>query len=207
MVEKPKILKSLFGPIHLRWKVITQYELYLNSRPDLLLQIQSLKGKILGCWCSPKACHCDILVSYANSKYVTNWFSNMLPLDKPYLYQGTLYKTSENFYQAMKLPKDKIDLRKEIASMSPYQAKRDIKKYTWRDSWNQEESLKVMEHILRVKFGPNTIWETKLKMSQDYELVEWNNWGDNFWGKDIVSKRGENNLGKILMKIREEKNV
>ena len=29
------------------------------------------------------------------------------------------------------------------------------------------------------------------------------NWGDEFWGWDIRTKRGENHLGKILMRIRE----
>lgn len=31
-----------------------------------------------------------------------------------------------------------------------------------------------------------------------------NNWGDIFWGKDIRTGKGKNNLGKILTKIREE---
>lgn len=188
-----------------RWRVIIMYELYLNSRPDLLLQVSELKNKILGCWCSPKKCHCDILLAYSESKYITNWFSNMFPLDRPFLYQNTEYKTSENFYQAMKLPKDRTDLRAKIAAMNPYKAKkaiRDKNNFQWRDSWNEEESLKVMEFILRVKFKEHTIWHTKLLMSEPFELVEWNNWGDTFWGKDIKTQQGENHLGKILMKIR-----
>jgi hypothetical protein len=27
---------------------------------------RELKGKVLGCWCSPKACHGDILAKIAN---------------------------------------------------------------------------------------------------------------------------------------------
>jgi len=34
------------------------------------------------------------------------------------------------------------------------------------------------------------------------ELIEGNTWGDTFWGVSGVI--GQNNLGKILMKIREE---
>jgi predicted NAD-dependent protein-ADP-ribosyltransferase YbiA (DUF1768 family) len=35
------------------------------------------------------------------------------------------------------------------------------------------------------------------------EIIEWNNWGDRIWGKTYDGV-GENHLGKILMKIREE---
>ena len=36
-----------------------------------------------------------------------------------------------------------------------------------------------------------------------YHLSEMNAWGDRFWGTDIHGN-GENNLGKILMKTRDE---
>ncbi len=36
------------------------------------------------------------------------------------------------------------------------------------------------------------------------ELIEGNHWNDTFWG--ICNGNGENNLGKILMKIRHEIN-
>ena len=44
-----------------REEVISKYEAYIMNRPDLLSQLKELQGKILGCWCSPKACHGDIL--------------------------------------------------------------------------------------------------------------------------------------------------
>lgn len=117
------------------------------------------------------------------------------------------YKTVENFYQAMKLPKNRTDLREEIAAMNPYEAKkiiRDKTKYKWREDWTQEESLKVMNFILKVKFLPHTSWAKKLIETGQEEIVEWNNWGDVFWGKDIKTKKGENHLGKLLMEIRKE---
>lgn len=33
----------------------------------LLTHISELRGKTLGCWCSPKACHGDVLLKLANS--------------------------------------------------------------------------------------------------------------------------------------------
>lgn len=39
---------------------------YLAERPDLLKRIPTLRGKRLGCWCAPHACHGDILAELAN---------------------------------------------------------------------------------------------------------------------------------------------
>jgi len=145
-------------------------------------------------------------ITYDEKGRIKNWFSNMLPMDEPYEYQGILYRTSENFYQAMKLPKDRIDLRTEIAAMNPYKAKtaiRDRKKYLWREDW-ESDKLAVMEYILRIKFAKGTSWAAKLLATGNEEIVEWNNWNDRFYGKDIRTGVGENNLGKLLMKIRDE---
>ena len=49
-----------------RDQVIEKYKDWLNTQPDLLEAIHTLKGKTLGCWCHPKACHGDILVEIAN---------------------------------------------------------------------------------------------------------------------------------------------
>lgn len=38
--------------------------------------------------------------------------------------------------------------------------------------------------------------------TRDRMLIEGNDWGDTFWG--MVDGEGENNLGKILMRVREE---
>jgi hypothetical protein len=44
-----------------RERVIEQYEEHLMNSPHLINQISELKGKDLVCWCSPKACHGDVL--------------------------------------------------------------------------------------------------------------------------------------------------
>ena len=45
-----------------REEVILKYEAYIRARPDLLKALPELKGKTLGCWCSPHPCHGDVLV-------------------------------------------------------------------------------------------------------------------------------------------------
>ena len=46
--------------------VIEKYRQYILSKPELLKDIKELKGKVLGCYCKPLACHGDILVELAN---------------------------------------------------------------------------------------------------------------------------------------------
>lgn len=49
-----------------RAEVIAKYEQYLLHTPALLVRLGELRGKVLGCYCKPSACHGDVLVRYAN---------------------------------------------------------------------------------------------------------------------------------------------
>jgi len=56
------------GPDGNREDVIRKYDQWIQSRPDLMeLARVELKGKVLACWCSPEACHGDVLARIANS--------------------------------------------------------------------------------------------------------------------------------------------
>ena len=65
------------------------------------------------------------------------------------------------------------------------------------------ESLEVMESILRAKFEDNPYLMEKLLETGNAVLINGNNRKEEYWGIDLYSWRGENNLGKILMKIRD----
>jgi len=53
-----------------REQVIIQYRNWLLSqRKDLLNDLNVLKGKRLGCYCKPQACHGDVLVKLLETKY------------------------------------------------------------------------------------------------------------------------------------------
>jgi hypothetical protein len=45
-----------------RSQVIDKYEAWIRTQPELLGALHELKGKTLGCWCKPHACHGDVLV-------------------------------------------------------------------------------------------------------------------------------------------------
>ena len=51
-----------------RDQVIAAYRAHLLSDPELVDDVHELRGKILGCWCSPKACHGDILAEAADQR-------------------------------------------------------------------------------------------------------------------------------------------
>ena len=46
--------------------VIAKYRDYLKGQPELLAALPTLKGKVLGCWCYPKACHGNVLAELAD---------------------------------------------------------------------------------------------------------------------------------------------
>lgn len=45
-----------------REECIKQYRKYILESPQLLRQLETLRGCVLGCWCKPEACHGDVLV-------------------------------------------------------------------------------------------------------------------------------------------------
>lgn len=50
-----------------RQRVIEEYEAWLLQQSDLVQKAKlELRGKVLACWCAPKACHADILARVAN---------------------------------------------------------------------------------------------------------------------------------------------
>ncbi len=50
-----------------RDEVIKKYEEWIKTQPFLLSQLHTLKGKVLGCYCKPLACHGDILARLADN--------------------------------------------------------------------------------------------------------------------------------------------
>ena len=53
-----------------REEVIEKYKQWIIRQPRLLKDVKMLRGKVLGCWCAPKACHGDILAALADSGVV-----------------------------------------------------------------------------------------------------------------------------------------
>jgi hypothetical protein len=61
------------NPFHIgkdgtRDEVIAKYREYIMGNPELLAQLESLRGKVLGCWCSPQRCHGHVLVELLKAR-------------------------------------------------------------------------------------------------------------------------------------------
>jgi len=50
-----------------REEVIKKYKDYI-LKSDLLNNLEELRGKLLGCFCKPKACHGDVLIELLKGK-------------------------------------------------------------------------------------------------------------------------------------------
>ncbi len=46
---------------------IKKYEQWLVTQTHLMSSLHELKGKTLGCWCKPLACHGDVLAELVNA--------------------------------------------------------------------------------------------------------------------------------------------
>lgn len=55
--------------VETREDAIRLYEEWLRAQPELMAAVKKqLRGKILGCYCSPLACHGDVLLKIANEQ-------------------------------------------------------------------------------------------------------------------------------------------
>ena len=94
----------------------------------------------------------------------------------------------------------------------PSKAKQFGYKLVLPENW-EEKKIEYMYSIVRSKFLSSVHLSNLLTFTGDAMLVERNNWHDNIWGdctcysKECNSVIGENNLGIILMSVRDELNA
>lgn len=130
------------------------------------------------------------------------FLSNFYPA--PVEYDGVMYPTVENAYQAAKsfIP----EIRARYLTLSPGKAKRMAPPKP--EDWHSR-SLQVMEYLVRDKFFRHKELGDKLLDTYPVQLLEGNTWGDDFFGVVLahnshVGYVGQNHLGRILMKVRDE---
>jgi ribA/ribD-fused uncharacterized protein len=130
-----------------------------------------------------------------------SFLSNFHPCEV--ILEGYEYPTVEHAYVAAKTTDTNI--RESIRrAIYPGQAKRMGKHIVLREDWELIK-LDVMKYLLRQKFKPGTDLAQKLFDTGDVFICEGNTWGDMFWGK--CKGKGKNNLGRMIMEVREELKV
>jgi ribA/ribD-fused uncharacterized protein len=131
------------------------------------------------------------------------FLSNFYP--SPVTYEGVVYASVEHAFQAAKAldPETRVSIQQ---AGTPDQAKRLGRRATLRADWEQVK-VSIMEQILRQKFTDAQLAESLLATG-DEELLEGNTWNDRFWGAvynyGTRQWEGQNHLGKLLMKLRQE---
>ena len=114
------------------------------------------------------------------------------------VYEDRLYPTVENAFQAAKTLSPVT--RRVFERGSPDRAKRAGRVIDLRPDWD-DVRVDIMHQLLRYKFREPWL-RKQLLATGDALLVEGNWWGDQFWG--VSRDRGRNELGKLLMRVREE---
>lgn len=130
-------------------------------------------------------------------------------------HKGIVYPSVEHYYVAMKVTEMQLldgryytaaDFREMIARIpNPADVKKIGQRIKVRKDWD-EKKLELMNWAVKEKFKDETLAEMMM-LTDGYDLAEGNYWHDNFWGVCVCQKcknSGQNNLGKILMKVREE---
>ena len=125
-------------------------------------------------------------------RFLSNFMSPPIP------WEGLVFATVEHAFQWTKM--DTEAGRMAVAgATSPGNAKRVAKEHPMRFDWDFVK-VDVMRELLRLKFSDQFYADWLL--ATDGDLIEGNSWGDTFWG--VCNGVGQNNLGKLLMELRNE---
>lgn len=126
--------------------------------------------------------------------FLSNFYTAEVKLD------GSDYPTVEHAFQAAKTDCDAERYAIRIAKTAN-EAKKLGQDVALRRNW-EAVKVKVMYNLLKQKFAVGTDLAERLLATGDAKLIEGNWWNDKFWG--VCRGKGKNQLGRLLMKIREE---
>ncbi|MGL5579349.1 MAG: NADAR family protein [Cetobacterium sp.] len=133
-----------------------------------------------------------------------DFLSNFYPLETP-LYDAKAdvwYPTVEHFYQAMKF--DNVQIRQALAKHPAKGLKRvvvNLKSYI-SPHWKHRRESAMAIGLNRKYSQENPTILKKLVDTEGVKLVEYNTWGDEYWGVNINTKQGQNRLGEMIENIR-----
>ena len=119
---------------------------------------------------------------------------------------GYLYSSLEEAFQSMLFLPDYKEISEQIKnSYSAHEAQKIMHENINKVKYSNKEKLVLMEKLLRLKIEQNPYVLKKLLETKNYTIME-DSPKDNYWGCGI-NREGENNLGKLWMKLREEYKV
>jgi ribA/ribD-fused uncharacterized protein len=128
------------------------------------------------------------------------FLSNFWP--SPITYKGHKWPCVENAYQWAK-GGCLEGLVEDYQTLAPGKAKRFGKKLAVCENWDTKK-VWVMLALSFAKYQQNPDLAEKLLATGNDDIVEFNSWGDVYWGQVLRNGKqvGENRLGRILMTVR-----
>ncbi len=140
----------------------------------------------------------DVIGFYPREFYPLDNFSSFKVRWNGYLYASL----EEAFQSALFLPDYPLISEMIKQSNSAHEAQQIMFKNIDKVKYSNDEQLVIMEELLRLKLKQNPYVKKKLLQTNDYLIVE-DSPKDSFWGWGL-NRDGENNLGKLWMKLRDE---
>lgn len=129
---------------------------------------------------------------FGEYRFLSNFHLAEVKLD------GRTYPATENAYMAAKTLDQ--NLRDKFASIKPNEARRLGQTIELRSDW-EDIKYSVMLGVNLYKYTHHKDLLVLLKNTAPKYLEETNYWGDKYWG--VCKNEGQNNLGKVLMTIRD----
>ena len=127
------------------------------------------------------------------------WLSNFAPV--PIQLEGIVYASVEHAYQSAK--SEKVNWKAFCSDPETLagDVKRESRKIQVSENFNNIK-LAIMKQCLVQKFNQEP-YKTKLLGTGTLYIQEGNRWNDTYWGVCLKTNKGQNNLGKLIMLIRE----
>lgn len=132
---------------------------------------------------------------FGSFRFLSNFHFVKVELD------GLIYPTTEHAYQAAKSGDPQVRALFAHGIDTPQEARRLGQQITLHPEWHARIKYEVMLDLTRKKYAKDPLKSMLLDTGELY-LEETNHWGDVYWG--VCGGKGENNLGKILMLVRDE---
>lgn len=141
-------------------------------------------------------------IVYVNDNEIRGFFDNYRFLSNfhvsPCYYNGNCYMSTEHAFMAQKAT-NKEDHVYVASATTPQEARKRGKTILLRPDWD-DIRIEVMYQVNLSKYQ-DPLMRRRLQMTGNRYLEETNWWNDKFWG--VCNGVGENNLGKVLMRVRE----
>lgn len=128
------------------------------------------------------------------------WLSNFAPVK--IILDGIEFPSVEHAYMSAKSDDFKWKGFCANSLNTAGEVKKASKNIRLKENW-EDIKLGIMEKCLEQKFNTQP-YKSLLMKTQDEHIQEGNRWNDKFWGVCLKTNKGENNLGKLIMKIREK---